>query len=479
LTQVAREQLKETSMTKSTNPELLEQRALKHLLLHFSRNGAYGPGGARLPVIVRGEGPYVWDADGNRYFDAMSGLISSQLGYSFGDEMGAAGAEQLRELFFVPTWAQAHEPAIELAARLAELAPGDLNQAFFTSGGGDSNESAWKIARQYHLFNGEPQRTKAITRKVAYHGATLGALALTGVEPYREPFAPAAIDVRHVSNTLRFRAADGDDEEALCARLLTEVEDCLLAEGPETISLILAEPVQTAGGCITPPDGYWAGLREIADRHGILLAADEVVTGFGRLGHWLGGDRFGIVPDLITAAKGMTSSYAPMGAVLVSDRVADAFRADAKRTLLHGLTFGGHPLSCAIALKNLEILEREGVAGNVLEFEPLLRQRLGELLAFPGVGDVRGAGFMWAIEFARPDGGTLTDGERERLLREFLPERLRVAGIVTRTDDRGGHPVMFVAPPLICDADQLDELLGGIAEVIADSDRFISRLTAN
>lgn len=456
----------------------LEELAHKHLLLHYSRNGAYGSNRRRLPIIARGEGPYVWDDEGNRYFDAMSGLACSQLGYSYGEEIGAAGAAQLAELFFAPTWGQAHEPAIELAARLAELAPGELNQAFFTSGGGDANEAAWKISRQFHIANGEPGRTKAITRKVAYHGTSLGALALTGVDNYKEPFGRPAIDVCHVSNTLPDSEADGD-VAAFCQRLLEEIEQTVIDEGPGTIALILAEPVQMAGGCIVPPAGYWEGLREIADRYGILLCADEVITGFGRVGHWFGSERFHISPDMITIAKGLTSSYAPLGALLVSDRVAEPFRADPKLTLLHGLTFGSHPLCTSIALKNLEIMTREGIPEHVLQLEPVLREGLTQLRSLDTVGDVRGIGFMWAIEFVSAiDGDKLNAAQRERLLHEFLPQHLRRNGLMTRVDERGGHALMLVAPPLICDAAALNELIAGITAVTEEADRFLRELTA-
>jgi len=446
----------------------LQRQAHEHLLLHFARNGAFGPDGKELLVLERGEGPYVFDTRGKRYIDGLSSLYCSQIGYSYGQEMAAAASEQLTTLPFNTTWGTAHPPAIELAAKLAELAPGDLDHVFFTSGGSESVEAAWKIARQYHVAKGEPGRTKAISREVAYHGVTLGALSFTAVPPMKEPFGPPAIPVRHVSTTNAFRAPDGDDEAAFCARLLDELEQAILAEGPETVGLIIAEPVQNAGGCFVPPEGYWAGLREIADRYGILLAADEVICAFGRLGEWFGSQRFDAQPDLLTVAKGLTSAYAPMGAVLVSSRVAEPLYAE-RAMLLHGVTFGGHPLAAAIALKNLEIFERDGVLENVRAREPGLREGLETLLELPIVGDVRGAGFFWAMELVKDDAATPFEAEeRERLLRGYLPGRLLEAGLIARADDRGDS-VLQVAPPLISDAEVLDDMVDRLRAVLADA----------
>jgi adenosylmethionine-8-amino-7-oxononanoate aminotransferase len=452
--------------------ETLQSEAHEHLLLHFARNGAYGPGANELLVLDRGEGPYVFDTGGRQYIDALSSLFCSQLGYSYGEEMTAAAAAQLNRLPFNTNWGTAHPPAIELAEKIASLAPGRLEKVFFTSGGSESVEAAWKIARLYHLANGEPQRTKAIARDIAYHGVSLGALSFTGVRNMKEPFGPAPVPVRHVSNTNAFRAPDGDDEAAFCRRLLEEIEQTILAEGPDTIAMLIAEPVQNAGGCLVPPAGYWPGLREICDRYGILLAADEVICGFGRLGEWFGSQRFGVEPDLLTVAKGLTSAYAPMGAVIVGDQVAAPLYED-KRTLLHGITFGGHPLSAAIALKSIEIFERDGVLENVRAQEPGLRERLDTLRSLPIVGDVRGAGFFWAVELVSDDAGSPWGAEdRERLLRGYMPGALLKAGLIARADDRG-DAVLQVAPPLICDASVLDEIVARMAEVLSGAGEFM------
>jgi adenosylmethionine-8-amino-7-oxononanoate aminotransferase len=451
----------------------LQELAHRHLLMHFTRNGAFGPDGKPLLVLDRGEGPYVFDTEGRRYLDGLSSLFCSQLGYSFGEEMAAVAGEQLSTLAFNTNWGTAHPPAIRLAAALAERAPGDVNRVFFTSGGSESVETAWKIVRQHYLAKGEPQRTKAIAREIAYHGVTLGALSFTGVRPMKEPFGPSPIPVVRVSNTNAYRAPDEHDPAALCSRLLDEMERTILEAGPETVAMIIAEPVQNAGGCLVPPDGYWPGLRELADRYGIALVADEVITGFGRIGEWFAVERFGAAPDLITVAKGLTSAYAPMGAVLVADRIAEPLY-DEGRMLLHGITFGGHPVAAAIALRNVEIFEREGVLENVRAHEGYLRERLEELRArLPIVGDVRGAGFFWALELVRDAAGTrFSAEERERLLRGHLAGRLLEEGLIARADDRG-DAVLHLAPPLICGRAELDELVERTERVLAGaSERF-------
>ena len=447
----------------------LQELAHRHLLMHFTRNGAFGPGGNRLLVLERGEGPYVFDSDGNRYLDGLSSLFCCQIGYSFGEEMAAVAGAQLSTLAFNTNWATAHPPAIQLAAALAERAPGDLNRVFFTNGGSESVEAAWKIVRQHYLAKGEPQRTKAIAREIAYHGVTLGALSFTGVRPMKEPFGAAPIPVVRISNTNRYRDPDDGDDAALCARLLDEVERTIIETGPETVAMLIAEPVQNAGGCLTPPDGYWPGLRALCDKYGIALVADEVITGFGRIGEWFASSRYDVAPDLITCAKGITSAYAPMGAVLVSDRIAEPLYEDG-RMLMHGITFAGHPVAAAIALRNVEIFEREGVLQNVRELEPYLGELLEGIKArVPIVGDVRGAGFFWALELVRDaDESRFSAEEREKLLRGFMAGRLLEEGLIARPDDRG-DAVLHLAPPLISTRAELEEMAAKTEAVLADA----------
>jgi adenosylmethionine-8-amino-7-oxononanoate aminotransferase len=448
-----------------------------HLLLHFSPNGDYASGERELLVLERADGPYVYDVHGRRYVDGLSSLFCSQLGYGYGEEMGQVAAAQLRRLPFNTNWATAHPPAIDLAGRLARLAPEGIEHAFFTSGGSESVEAAWKLVRQYHVANGQPERTKAIARSIAYHGVTLGALALTGIPRFRDPFGRPAIETRHVSNTNPFRSSL--QGPALTAALIAELEQVILEEGPETVAMVIAEPIQNAGGCLVPPPGYWPGLREVCDRHGILLVADEVISGCGRLGEWFGVERYGGRPDMITIAKGLTSAYAPMGAVLVHERVAAPLYQKGT-SLLHGVTFGGHPLSAAIALRNLEIFERDGVLENVRRLEPYLRHRLEEEVgSLPIVGDVRGDGFFFAAELT-PDGGQgrFTPEEATRLVRHILPPLLLEAGLIARADDRA-DPVLQIAPPLVCDEAVLDEVVAAMRTVLlAAGERITLTATA-
>jgi adenosylmethionine-8-amino-7-oxononanoate aminotransferase len=451
----------------------LRQSARDHLLLHFARNGAYGVDGNPLLILERGEGPYVFDTEGNRHFDGLSSLFCAQLGYSFGEEIGAEIAAQLSRLAFNSNWGTAHPPAIELAERLAQRTPGSCDHVFFTNGGSEAVESAWKIIRQYHLAHGDDQRTVAIARDIAYHGATLGALAFTGVETIKQPFGVASVEVARAPVTNPYRAPDGGEEAAFCARLLAETAATIEAVGAHRVAMIIAEPVQNAGGCFVPPVGYWEGLRRLADDCGAVLVADEVITGFGRLGEWFGSNRVGAQPDVITVAKGITSAYAPMGAVMVCDHVAAPFYEEG-RTLLHGTTFGGHPIACAAALCNIEIFEREGILQNVRENEAYLREGFETLRdEVPIIGDVRGAGFFWGLELVRDESGSRFEAaEREALLRAFLPARLSEEGLIARPDDRGDAVIQF-APPLICGQPDLDVLLAKSRSVLADaSDRF-------
>jgi adenosylmethionine-8-amino-7-oxononanoate aminotransferase len=433
------------------------------LLMHFSKQALDDP-----LVLERGEGPYVFDTHGRRYIDALSSLFCSQIGYSYGEEIAAAATRQMTTLAFNTNWGTSTPVALELADRLTELAPGGLRHSFFTSGGSEAVEAAWKVTREHFHAIGQPQRHKAIARDIAYHGVTLGALAFTGVQRFKTPFAPAAIDVTHVSNTNAYRAPDGDDDVAFCRRLLREVEDAILKAGPEEVALIIAEPVQNAGGCLVPPPGYWSGLREIADRYGALLMADEVICGCGRLGEWIATSRHDVTPDLVSLAKGLTSAYAPMGAVLAHERVISPI-VEAGATIRHGITFGGHPVSAAIALKNIEIFERDQILENVRALTPRLASLMRELSFLPIVGDIRGDGFFWAAELVKDADGSPFDGaERDRLLRGFLPKRLREAGLIARADDRGDS-VIQIAPPLISDAALLTDIVDRLADVLTDA----------
>ena len=364
-------------------PRDLRRLSQDHLWLHFTRMG-----GNDAPIIVRGDGCYLEDSEGNRYLDALAGLFAVQIGYSHGDEIGRAAHEQMRELPFYTNWSYAHPRAIELAAEVAGLAPGDLNRVFFVSGGSEAVESAWKLARAYYTARGE-RRWKAISRRLAYHGTTLGALSINGVPALRTPFEPLVPDVVHVRNTNRYHRPPQETEAEFTAFLLDDLESAILQAGPETVALVLMEPVQNSGGAFTPPAGYFQGVRAICDRYGILLGADEVITGFGRVGAWFASDRYEIRPDLITSAKGLSSAYASIGAVIATDAVAAPFLEEG-RSFTHGITFGGHPVQCAIALANIEIMRRERIVENVAANEQRFHDTLAPLLDLPIAGDLQG-----------------------------------------------------------------------------------------
>lgn len=436
----------------------LEELGARHLWLHFSRMGNYAPvGDETMRVIERGDGCYLYDRDGKRYLDGISGLFTVQAGHGR-TELAQAAATQADQLAYFPIWGYAHPPAIELAARLAELSPGDLNRVFFTGSGSEAVETAWKLARQYHQAMGDHRRYKVISRNVAYHGTSLGALAITGVASLREPFEPLVPGARHVPNTNRYRPfcggtvgdGPGDMSEEEFGRICADaIEQCILMEGPDTVAAVYLEPLQNAGGCFTPPAGYFERVRAICDRYGVLLVSDEVICAYGRLGHMFGADRYGYVPDIITSAKGLTSGYSPLGAVLASDRIMEPFLTE-RASFAHGITFGGHPVSCAVALANLDLFEREDLCGHVLGHQAEFEAMLESLRDIPIVGDVRGAGYFWALELVRDQDTreSFTAQESEDLLRGMLSPRLFEDGLICRTDDRG-EPVIQLSPPLI------------------------------
>src|SRR4051812_12737074 len=427
---------------------------------------------AEVPIIVRGDGCYLEDANGKRYLDALAGLFAVQIGYSHGEEMGQAALEQMRELPFYTNWSYAHPRAIELAHELAALAPGDLNRVFFVSGGSEAVESAWKLARQYHQARGQ-RRWKAVARRTAYHGTTMGALSINGIPSLRAPFEPLVPDTIHVRNTNRFHRPPEETEAAFTAFLLDDLESAIEQAGPETVAMVIMEPVQNAGGSFTPPEGYWRGVREICDRYDILLCADEVITGFGRVGAWFGSERYDIRPDLVTCAKGLSSAYASIGAVIATDKVMEPFL-QGERMYTHGITFGGHPVAAAIALKNLEIMRREKIVERVVDQQDVVRAKLEQLLDLPIVGDVRGTGFFYAIELVKDKETreSFSDEECERLLRGFLTPRMFEAGLICRADDRG-DPVIQISPPLIAGDAEWDELVGILGAVLEEASQRI------
>jgi adenosylmethionine-8-amino-7-oxononanoate aminotransferase len=439
------------STEQAVEQSTLQELAKRHLWMHFTRMSAYEE--TEVPVIVRGEGCYVWDEHGNRYLDGLSALFCVNIGHGRAD-IAQAGADQAKELGFYTNWSYSHPRAIELAARIASLAPGDLNRVFFTSGGSEAVESAYKLARQYHKLTGNPNKTKLIARDIAYHGTSLGALSATGITSLRTPFEPLAPGAHHVPNTNTYRMTPGMTEEYFAEAIAEKIE----FEGPETVAAVILEPVQNAGGCFTPPEGYFQRVREICDEYNVLLISDEVICAWGRLGEWFGAIKYDYLPDMITTAKGLTSAYAPMGAVIASDRVAEPFMTGLN-SFTHGFTFAGHPICAAVAMANLDAFEREGVIEHVRENEGRFRSMLESLRELPIVGDVRGAGFFQAVELVKDKETkeSFDDEESETLLRGFLSGELYRRGLICRADDRG-DPVIQLSPPLIAGPEQFEEI---------------------
>jgi adenosylmethionine-8-amino-7-oxononanoate aminotransferase len=455
----------------------LQRAAHDHLWMHFTEHARWAD--SDIPVIVRGEGAYIYDSTGKRYLDALSGLYVTQIGHGRA-ELADAAAAQARELAFHPIWSYAHPRAIELAERLADHAPGDLNRVFFTTGGSEAVESAWKLAKNYFKLTGAPGKHKVISRAVAYHGTTQGALSITGIPALKQQFEPLVPSTFRVPNTNLYRASDitggaldGSDPLAFGLWAAEQIALAIEAEGADTVAAVFLEPVQNAGGAIPPPPGYWQRVREICDANNVLLVSDEVICAYGRLGEMFGATRFGYEPDIITTAKGLTSGYSPMGAMLVSDRVAEPFMQPGAM-FAHGYTWGGHPVSAAVALANLDVIENEGLLGHVRANEAAFFATLEGLKDLPIVGDVRGAGYFYGIELVRDKTTreTFTPEECERILYGYLSKALWDAGLYCRADDRG-DPVVQLSPPLIIGEREFAEIGSILREVFTTAGRML------
>lgn len=444
----------------------LSAKADRHLWGHFARHGE----GITPTIITRGEGVHIWDSEGNKYIDGLSGLFVVQVGHGRA-ELAETAAKQAESLAFFPLWSFATPPAIELAERLAGYAPGDLNRVFFTTGGGEAVESAWKLAKQYFKLTGKPGKYKVISRSIAYHGTPQGALAITGIPAFKAPFDPPTPGGFRVPNTNFYRAPEqfSTDPKAFGRYCADRIAEAIEYEGPDTVAAVFLEPVQNAGGCFPPPPGYFERVREICDEYDVLLVSDEVICAYGRIGSMFACNDFGYTPDIITCAKGLTSGYSPIGAMIASDRLFEPFN-DGSTVFGHGYTFGGHPVSAAVALANLDIFEREGINDHVKQNAPAFRATLEKLLDIPIVGDVRGEGFFYGIELVKDKATkeTFNDEECERLLRGFLTPALFEAGLYCRADDRG-DPVVQLAPPLICGQREFDAIYDILHNVLTEA----------
>ena len=440
--------------------------AQRHLVPHFTKGKAWM--NQSLGVIERGEGCYVYDTEGNRYLDGLAGLFCTNLGHGRQD-LAAAAAKQMETLGFYPTWGWANQPSIEAASMIAEVAPGDLDEVFFVSSGSEAVESALKFARNYHVARGDDERYKVISREWSYHGTTLAALSVTGVPKFRNPFLPMLWDgTRHVRNTL------GDASEELASA--KAIEDMIVAEGPETVAAVFAEPVQNGRGGLVPPDGYWQELRRICDKYGVLLVADEVICGFGRFGHWFTSERFDVVPDIITFAKGVTSAYQPLGGMVVRKQLVEELWDTEMGMFMHGSTFGGHPVATAVAVATMKALRDEGILQHVLDNEDGFRSRLDNLAAkHRCVKEVRGLGYFYAVELmADRDAGTeLSADQSSAMLGGLLAGYVRDAGLLIRPDDRGAT-MLVLSPPLVADDTVLDDLTDRMDQVLTATGGWIA-----
>lgn len=442
------------------DPQQLQQAAKDHLWMHFTRHGSYRD--ADVPVMVRGEGVHLYDSQGKRYLDALAGLFVNQLGHGR-EDLAEAAAKQARELAFMPLWSYAHPTAVEAAQRVAGFAPGDLNRVFFTSGGGEAVETAWKLAKNFFKLTGKPMKHKVISRTIAYHGTSQGALSITGLPLLKQQFEPLVPSTFRVPNTNIYRAEEtgaptGLTPEQFGRWAADQIAVAIENEGPDTVAAVFLEPVQNAGGCFPPPPGYFQRVREICDQYDVLMVSDEVICAFGRLGHMFGAERYGYQPDMITCAKGITSGYAPLGAMIASDRLMEPFLADGEM-FAHGYTFGGHPVSTAVALANFDAFENERVLEHVRDNEGAFRSTLERLKDLPIVGDVRGDGYFYGIELVKDKvtKESFTDEECERLLYGFVSKQLFAEGLYCRADDRG-DPVVQLSPPLIATQEHFDEI---------------------
>ncbi|MEY2849643.1 MAG: hypothetical protein RI885_2310 [Actinomycetota bacterium] len=449
----------------------LQKKAKDHLWMHFSRQSVMEDG-AGVPIIVKGDGHHIWDSQGRKYFDGLSGLFVVNAGHGR-RRLAEVAAKQAEELAFFPLWSYAHPSAIELADRLASHAPGDLNRVFFSTGGGEAVETAFKLAKYYWKLRGRPTKHKVISRNVAYHGTPQGALAITGIPAMKEMFEPLTPGGFRVPNTNFYRAeemgAPSTDLEAFGVWAANRIEEMILFEGPETVAAVFLEPVQNSGGCFPPPPGYFQRVREICDQYDVLMVSDEVICAFGRIGEFFACNAYDYVPDMITCAKGMTSGYSPIGATIISDRLYEPFK-HGETSFYHGYTFGGHPVSSAVALANLDIFDEERINENVRENSPIFRSTLEKLLDLPIVGDVRGDGYFFGIELVKDKTTkeTFDDAESERLLRGFLSKALFEAGLYCRADDRG-DPVVQLAPPLTIGPKEFDEIEGILRGVLTEA----------
>jgi len=443
------------------------RRGLDHLWVHTQQlNELAKPDG--MLIFTDGEGVRLRDASGRTFIDAMSGLWVVAIGHGR-TELADVAAEQMRRLAYVNTFAYTTLPAIDLATKLAELAPGSISRFYVANSGSEAVETAVRIAKQYHYNRGDKKRYKVISRRGSYHGMTAGALSLNNsAYVNRAPFEPLVPGSVHVPGVNCYRCPyekTYPECGVFCART---IEQTIKFENPETIAAIIAEPISSANGTFVPPDEYWPILRELCDRYGILLIADEVINGFGRTGKWFAVEHTGVVPDLMTVAKGISSGYLPISAVMAKEEVAAAFVGDAKQALVGGITFGTHPVACAVALANIQIIEREGMVENARIQGEYMREELRRLKEYhPSIGDVRGMGLLVAVELVknRETREQFTEADD---LNNKMTDALKRRGLLSRA---GAN--IALAPPLCIQREEVDEIVGIVDEAIGEVETML------
>lgn len=423
----------------------------RHYLHPFTDHKALAASGSR--IVTRAEGVYLFDSDGRRLLDGMAGLWCVNLGYGRQELVQAAAAQMQALPYYNSFFKCAHPPAVELARKLSELAPPGFERVFFTGSGSEANDTMLRMVRHYWALAGRPGKRWIIARHNAYHGSTVAGMSLGGMAPMQAQGGPGVAEIAHVAQPYWFGEGRGHDPEDLGEACARDLEAKIVELGPENVAAFVAEPVQGAGGAIIPPSSYWPAVKRVLARHDILLVADEVICGFGRLGEWFGSQHYRLEPDLMTVAKGLSSGYLPIGGVLVGGRVA-ATLVEAGGEFFHGFTYSGHPTCAAVALRNLELMQAEGVVERVRdELAPLLTQRWASLVAHPLVGEARALGLIAALELVDPDTGERFDkalgvGDRCR-------DASTAAGLVMRSVG----DTMIISPPLVISPAQIDELV--------------------
>ncbi|MFQ5879593.1 MAG: aspartate aminotransferase family protein [Dehalococcoidia bacterium] len=444
-----------------------QRRALDHVWIQTQQwNDRAKPDG--LTILTEGEGVWLKDIHGNRYLDAMSGLWVVGVGHGR-KELAEVARRQMEKVAYVNTFAYASLPAIDLATKLAEVTPGSISRIFFVNSGSEAVETALKIARQYHYNSGERRRHKIIARRGSYHGTTMFALSVNNaIYASRAPFEPLVPGVVHVPGVNCYRCPYEKSYpscDVFCART---IEETIVAEGSETVAAIIAEPISLANANYPPPEEYWPILRRLCDKYGILLIADEVINGFGRTGKWFGVDHYGVVPDMITVAKQIGSGYLPLAAVMAKREVAERFVGGKEETFVHGITFGTHPVACAVGLANLQIIEREDLVGNSARVgDHMLAEARSLMESHPIIGDVRGKGLMVTLELVKDRQSKEPFGDEDDLTHRLSP-MLQKRGLLTRAGN-----MVQMAPPLVANKEEADLIISIVDDALSELEQTL------